>query len=388
MKAKKPLTDRSIAHLPFAQRGKRRIVWDAVVPGLGIRVTDRGVKSFVLVVRYPGQRNPAPRSLGTYGAITLEAARTKAREWLALISSGTDPALHLADRAAQTFQAISEQYLLRKAKDHRSRDTVQSTLARLVYPALGLRPITSINRSDIVRLLDRIEDENGPVIATRALGIISRVMTFHASRSDDFRSPIVKGMGRGTAQARSRVLSDDELRLIWRGCEALPVFGPMLKFILLTATRRYEAGKARWAEIDGAEWVIPAARYKTNIEHVIPLSKMALSVLPPRNGEWVFSGNGRQAIGNYTRNKEAIDRTSGVSGWVIHDLRRTARSLMSRAGVPPDHAERCLGHAIPGVRGVYDRHEYHAEKARAYEALAAQIDRIIRPRANVVGIKR
>jgi integrase len=378
MRAKKPLTDRSIAHLPFAPRGNRRIVWDAVVPGLGIRVTDRGVKSFVLVVRYPGSPNPTPRSLGTYGAITLEAARAKAREWLALIANGTDPALHLANRAAQTFQAISEQYLLRKAKDHRSKDKVQSVLNRLIYPSLGPRPITSINRSDIVRLLDKIEDENGSVTATKALGIINLVMNFHASRTDDFRSPIVKGMGRGAAQARSRILSDDELRAIWAGCEELPVFGPLLRFILLTATRRDEAGKMRWPEIDGEEWVIPAARYKTNIEHVIPLSRMALSVLPERNGEWVFSANGRQPIGGYTRNKEAIDKISGVSGWVIHDLRRTARSLMSRAGVAPDHAERCLGHVIPGVRGVYDRHEYLREKAQAYEALAGLIDRIVK----------
>ena len=388
MKAKKPLTDRSIAHLPFAPTGKRRIVWDATVPGLGIRVTDRGVKSFVLVVRYPGSSNPAPRSLGTYGAITLEAARVRAREWLALIGNGTDPALHLADKRAQTFQAISDQYLLRKAKDHRTRGETEAMLTRLIHPTLGQRPITSINRSDIVRLLDKIEDENGSVTATKVLGIISRVMNFHASRTDDFRSPIVKGMGRGTAQARSRILSDDELRSIWAACEEYPVFGPMLRFILLTATRRNEAGKMRWSEVNGDEWVIPAARYKTNIDHVIPLSRMALSALPERNGEWVFSGNGFQPIGNYTQNKEAIDKASGVSGWVIHDLRRTARSLMSRAGVPPDHAERCLGHVIPGVRGTYDRHEYHQEKQRAYELLAGLIDRIVRGDAKVVPIRK
>jgi integrase len=304
-----------------------------------------------------------------------------------LIGNGTDPAQHLAHKRAQTFQAISEQYLLRKTKDHRTRGEIEAMLARLIDPSLGQRPITSINRSDIVRLLDRIEDENGAVTATKALGIISRVMNFHASRTDDFRSPIVKGMGRGTAQARSRILSDDELRSIWRACSEYPVFGSMLRFILLTATRRDEAGKMRWSEISGAEWVIPAARYKTNIDHVIPLSRMALSTLPERNGEWVFSGNGRQPIGNYTHNKEAIDKASGVNGWVIHDLRRTARSLMSRAGVAPDHAERCLGHVIGGVRGTYDRHEYHREKQRAYELLAGLIDRIVRGDAKVVPMR-
>ena len=115
---------------------------------------------------------------------------------------------------------------------------------------------------------------------------------------------------------------------------------------------------------------------------------MALSILPERNGEFVFSANGRQAIGNYTKHKQAIDEASGVTGWTLHDLRRTARSLMSRAGVPADHAERCLGHIIGGVRGVYDRHEYLDEKRRAFEALASQIQRIIEPQPNVVAIKR
>jgi integrase len=386
MKAKKPLTDRAIRALQPALEGKRRIVWDALVPGLGVRITDRGVKTFVLVTRYPGSTSPAPRSLGTYGAITLEAARTKAREWLALIAGGIDPEQHLARKREQTFQAISEQYFLRKAKAHRTRALSEATLARLVYPTFGPRPIEAINRSDIVRLLDQIEDERGPVQANRTLSIINRVMNFHASRTDDFRSPIVRGMARGAEQARSRILDDDELRAIWKATADYPIFGPLLRFILLTATRRFEAGHMRWSELQGQTWIIPAVRYKTNLDHVVPLSALALSVLPERNGEFVFSKNGHQAMGGYQRHKRAIDETSGVRGWVIHDLRRTARSLLSRAGVPSDHAERCLGHVIPGVRGVYDRHEYFDEKARAFEALAAQVERIINPQDNVVSI--
>ena len=387
MKAKKPLTDRAIKSLQPSPEGKRRIVWDAIVPGLGIRITDRGVKTFVLVTRYPGSASPAPRSLGVYSAISLEAARAKARAWLDLIGNGIDPEQYAIRKREQTFQAISEQYFLRKAKDHRSRRLSEATLARLVYPTFGVRPIEAINRSEIVRLLDRIEDECGPIMANRTLGILNRVMNFHASRSDDFRSPIVRGMARGTEQARSRILDDDELRAIWKATAVYPVYGCLLRFILLTATRRNEAGKMRWVELNGDRtWIIPAARYKTNLDHVIPLSALALSVLPERNGEFVFSKNGHQAMGGYERHKRAIDEASGVSGWVIHDLRRTARSLLSRAGVATDHAERCLGHVIPGVRGVYDRHEYFDEKAGAFEALALQVQRIIDPQDNVVPI--
>src|SRR5262249_48939106 len=107
MKSKKPLTDRSIQSLKPAPAGKREIVWDALVPGLGVRVTDQGAKSFVLVTRYPGSTNPSPRSLGTYGAISLEVARTRARQWLGSIRNGVDPAVELIRRREQTFQAIS-----------------------------------------------------------------------------------------------------------------------------------------------------------------------------------------------------------------------------------------------------------------------------------------
>jgi integrase len=135
-----------------------------------------------------------------------------------------------------------------------------------------------------------------------------------------------------------------------------------------------------WAEIDGSDWVLPAARNKTKVDLVRPLSRAAQAILAtlPKVGEFVWSPNGgSRALTSFSDYKDTFDKASGVKGYRLHDLRRTARSLMSRAGVPTDHAERCLGHVIGGVRGVYDRHEYHAEKARAFEALAGIIERIV-----------
>src|SRR5262249_18642524 len=204
-------------------------------------------------------------------------------------------------------------------------------------------------------------------------------------------------------QTRSRVLSDDELRAIWRALgKYRHPFGPMLRFILLTATRRNEVRYAKRSEVTGTEWTIPASRYKTKIDHVIPLSQAARAALDGagqgnffgplmadgNSDTFIFTANGKQAFGGLDRHKRAIDEASGVKGWVIHDLRRTARSLMSRAGVNADIAERCLGHVIPGVRGIYDRHEYFEERKRAFEALAGQIDRIVNPQDNVVPIVR
>ena len=140
MKAKRALTDRAIRALEPAPAGKRLLVWDAQVPGLGVRVTDTGQKTFVLVVRYPGGRNPSPRALGVYGAMTLEAARTKGRDWLALIGNRVDPKDRDAARRADTLQAVAEVYLERESR-LRTIGQRKSILDRLILPRFGTRPI-------------------------------------------------------------------------------------------------------------------------------------------------------------------------------------------------------------------------------------------------------
>jgi integrase len=390
MRAKKVLTDRAIQALKPAPTGKRLLIWDAQVPGLGVRVTDTGQKTFVLVVRYPGDRNPAPRALGGYGAMTLEAARTKGREWLAQIASGVDPKVREVSRRADTLQAIAGAYLRRESQ-LRTIDQRRAILERLVLPRFGARPIEDIRKGEIIALLDRVEDSSGPAMAQYTLATLRRLFTWHAGRSDDFRSPIVRGMARVKPgeQRRQRVLDDDEIRALWRAAEAAPsVFGYLVQFLLLAAVRRGEAAGMGRSEIVGDDWVIPSRRYKSNRELVIPLSDAAKAVLAkvPQigNSDFVFTTDGKTPISGFSKFKRAFDQACGVSGWTLHDLRRTARSLMSRAGVPSDHAERALGHVIAGIRSTYDRHEFYFEKKHAFAALAAQIERILHPQDNVV----
>src|SRR5215472_13035869 len=188
-------------------------------------------------------------------------------------------------------------------------------------------------------------------------------------------------------QARDRILSDDELRRVWATRNGM--FGDYIRFLLLSAARRNEVAQMQWAEVDGGDWLLPAARNKTGVELVRPLSKAAQAILQalPKAGKFVWMG--ANPMTSFSAYKAAFDKASGTKGWTLHDLRRTARSLMSRAGVPTDHAERCLGHVIGGVRGVYDRHEYHAEKQQAFEALAGIIERIVTgTQAGVVQLKR
>ncbi len=374
-----------------AQEGaERSVYWDVDMPGFGLVVTASGHRSFVVQYRSGGQS----RRMKIAGVLGLAGARKHAKSLLGDVARNRDPLQErrkAAARTEDTFQKIAENYLAREGRGLRTAEQRRATLARLVYGQFGSRHIDDIRRSHVVKLLDKIEDENGPVMADRTLAVIAKIMNWHASRSDEFRSPIVRGMARTKSKdrARTRILTDDELRALWKAADAMPgPFGAFVQFLLLTAARRAEAAEMRHKEIDGTDWILPEARNKVKVDLVRPLSPAAQDVLAklPRIGKagYIFTSFGRSGLGGFTVFKRKLDAAAGVTGWTLHDLRRTARSLMSRAGIPSDHAERCLGHVIGGVRGVYDRHEFHAEKKRAYEALAAQIERIVNPQDNVV----
>ncbi len=188
-------------------------------------------------------------------------------------------------------------------------------------------------------------------------------------------------------RTRDKILDDGELRAVWKTATATKgPYGVLVRFLMLTAARRDEARKMPHSELGDGKWTLPPERHKTGKtsgKKVLPLSRAAQAVLAelPVLGPYVFSINGRIPMGGRSSLKAKLDKASGVTGWRVHDLRRTARSLMSRAGVNADVAERCLGHVIGGVRGVYDRHDYLEEMRIAFEKLAEQIEHIVKPPA-------
>ena len=160
-------------------------------------------------------------------------------------------------------------------------------------------------------------------------------------------------------------------------------FNAFIRFLLLTGCRRNEGANLRWGEITDSDWLLPAARHKNKTTDLMrPLSKAALAIVEaqPRidASPCVFSHTGKRPI-RFGRASRAFMVSSGIRGWRLHDLRRTSRTLLSRAGINADICERCLGHALPGIRGTYDRHQYRHEMAHAFEALAALVDRIVNP---------
>jgi integrase len=368
--------------------GERQTDWfDEGSPGLALRVSSTA-KGWSWFFTLSGKR--CRMSLGTYPATSLAKARTKADEARKELELGRDPRAIAA--APETLRAIGDEWWKREGAALRTGEDRKAVLERAIYPTLGDRIVSDIRRSEVVRLLDGIEDDRGPAAAHKTLEVLRRVLNFHESRSDDYRSPISRGMGRKPTK-RDRVLTDDELRAIWRSAETLNgPFGRYVRFLLLTGARRTEAAAMTWSELEGADWTLPAERNKTKLPLLRSLSPAALSLIgtkPDNAGEFVFSfSGGASPLKGYAKLKTDLDAASGVTGWRLHDLRRSVRSLLSRIGVPSDHAERVLGHVIGGVRGVYDRHEYAEEKAAALRKLAIEIDRIIHDRPKAVRLVR
>jgi integrase len=225
------------------------------------------------------------------------------------------------------------------------------------------------------------------------LATVHNIGNWHASRSDDYASPVVRGMRRHEYEPRDRTLNDDELRAVWKAAESSGTFGALVRLLLLTGQRRAKVETMKWADVVGDVWVIATAKREKGNAGALRLPPAALAIIKaqPRvsGNPYVFAATrGDGPLNAISRLKIGFDRDCGVKGWVLHDLRRTSRSLMSRAKVRPDIAERVLGHVIGGVAGTYDQYEYFDEKADVLVQLAALIETIVNPPpANVVPLR-
>ncbi len=389
MARQKKLTQAAIDRLQ--PREKRYQVPDPECPGLYLRVTPAGGRSFTIVARDPAGKQVWREVRGAVIGDPLDDVRALAREGVRRLKAGLDPFPPPAP-PTDTFETVVARWMEMhvKAKRLRSRAEIERCLNKHILPPWRGREFTSIRRRDITKLLDDIVAGGAPRTADYCLGIIRAVMNWEAARSDDYLSPIVRSMSRQkpSEHKRERILSDDEIRTLWPHLTGS--FGALVKLLLLSGQRREKVVAMRWADIsiDGVWSIASEAREKGNARE-LALPPLALDVIraQPRiaGNDFILAGRGDGPINGFSKSKVALDQRSGIGGWVLHDLRRTARSLMSRAGVRPDVAERVLGHVITGVEGVYDRHHYFDEKRDALAALAALVGRILDPPAeNVV----
>jgi integrase len=410
---RKRLTDRTLKALKPTQ--KRYDVMDSDVRGFGLRVSESGQKTFILIGRYPGGSNPTRRALGEYPALSLEKARERARHWRDLVRQGIDPKTEeerlrrLELRKQQTiFAAVAEDYLERHIRGHRRATESEREIRKELIAHWGERPIASITREDLVLLIDAVARRPAPYLAHIVLGHARSLFNWAINRGtyglETSPCDRVKPAALiGPKQPRQRTLSDAELTVLWHASEELGYpFGPLYRLLMLTGARKSEVAGARWREFDLGKrlWTVPPERFKSNASHLVPLSDAAIAIIEslPRftKGEYLFTtAYGEKPISGFSKGKARVDKLmteqlgSPPSPWVTHDIRRTVRTRLASLRIPDMVAEMIIGHGRKGLQRVYDQHTYEAEMREALELWAARLRNIVTPPPNnVVNIKR
>src|SRR5260370_947431 len=418
------LTPAFVLSPPMPSKG-RIVYWDTTQRGFGLRVTSTGHKSYVVQYRAGGGRSGTDRLATIPATLKLDDARKEAKKIAGDVAKGGDPVAGKREEQEarklavdSTVKAVVESYFTiacGMVRDEDGRTTFNGRLRSaawqmryvfepLVYPRIGDIQIQELKRSQIVTMLDQIARKNGPVMADRTLAHVRKALNWYASRSDDFRSPIVKGMAKTKPKERAgkRVLADDEIRDIWAVCERggkdMPdAFCRFQRCLFLAASRRTEAAAMSWVEMEGLArddytgeaWTCPGERMKGKLDHLVPVTTALQVLIGEQPKDWcerpyVFSTTGgKRPFSGYSKAKAALDRAVAalrkregrqpMRAWTMQrDVRRTPRTLLTRAGVPSEIAERVVAHEITGVEGVYNRYEYVAEEHGALTRLAAR----------------
>jgi integrase len=387
------ITDKFVRNVKLPKKdGDKQVRYiDTLERGLALvlKVSYGGSKTWSVLTYRNGK--PHTYGLGKYPQVTLKQAREQAREYFENPEKVTNAA------AVGSFKDVAEKWFAREKAQHRTAHETRRQLEKYVYARWKDVPFLQIKRRDIADLIDIVEDNHGPRMADAVLSTIRNICAWWQARDQDYTSPVVPGMGRDQNKARERTLTDAEIATVWKAAEG--TFGGIVKMLLLTAQRRAKVQSMRWSDVsaDGI-WTIATEPGEKGNPGKIKLPQAALDIIhqQPRiaGNPYIFASTARhgRAFYNFALAKRMLDAKTGVNNWVLHDLRRTARSLMSRArvGISFEHRERVLGHALPGVVGTYDRHTYEQEIGIAVAKLAAEIGRIVNPHppANVVTLER
>lgn len=417
-----PLTDPQLKAL---QPGTTPIdLRDGELRGLIFTVLPSGRKQFALRYRAKGKQRRL--LLGEYPGLSLAKARKLARHKQTAIDSGADPA---ADRqaarraAADTFEALAADYMAKHArKFKRTADEDARILNADILPHWRGRSVRELTRRDVRVLVDRVADR-APIMANRVLALIRKVLNFAVDHDWIDANPAARIAKPAREGSRDRVLTDEEIRRLWRLlshfpdtaerpapgrkraagaaddplCPISPALAALLKVRLLTAQRGGEVARMRWRDLtlppDAPDvpqlgwWTIPGSDTKNREPHRVPLTADALALIRAQAtdeepGEYVFTGRGGATV--LDRAKKAPAAVSRVLGIDFrgHDLRRTAATRMAEAGIPREHLARVLNHVEGGARAtkVYDRYSYDAEKRVALDTWARRLATILEER--------
>lgn len=395
-KNSKHLTDPGIEKIGRAPKGKRVERFDAGAPGLCLRVTDKGIKSWSVYYRL-GKKH-LRITIGPWPTVGVAEAREEARDVKAQAKAGIDPKkareagkfdadAEAEAAASKNFGPVAERYIKRECSKLKRGSEIESIIRRELLPAWKDSPMDELRRGDLTELTDALIDDERPMAAHKLHEVTKRVFNWAVDRGDLEASPFAAMKAPVTKTARGRVLTHDEIRALWPTWEAMGYpFGPMYQLLLLTGQRLTEVAGMRWREIDlekGA-WTIPAERSKSKREHIVPLADSAIAILGtlPRflAGDHAFTTTeGQRPVSGFSKAKDRADTMSKITGWRAHDLRRTVRTGLARLGVPEIVGERVLNHLPRGLSRIYNVHEYLDEKRGALAKWSVELESIKSP---------
>jgi integrase len=382
------LTKSVIDSLPTPQSDI--VYWDATLPGFGVKVTPKGRKVFIVLYRTGGAGSKLRKyTIGPYGRVTLHQARVAAQKVFTAKLEGRDPAAEKRERkrrlVADRVEDLLETFVQQRLSQNRSGGEIARLLRREIGKAWAGRSIHEIAKRDVVEVVSAIERRGAPVAANKALKSIKMFLRWSVGRAILDQSPAEGVPTPNKEVARDRVLSDDELaRVILAAREIDDRYGGIVELLALTGQRREEVARLAWEELDLGRrvWTIPKERTKNAKPHVVHLSDEAIAVLERRQkqGAHVFALHGGKPFQEFSFAKRKLDAVSGVTGWRLHDLRRTCVSGMARLGVAPHVADKILNHqsgTISGVAAVYQRHEFLRERKDALERWGAHVGKTV-----------
>lgn len=399
------LNDRSVRKL-MATATRRRDVWDTVLPGFGVRVSPGGECSYV--VRYRVNGRLRRMTIGSRKHITLSKAREAAHDALGAARFGKDAAAEkIVARKAETFAELAREYIERHASKKRSgREDIRILNGSPHKKKTGKKPheplvarwgnlkVKEIKRRDVRDLLDEIVARGAPIMANRTLALVRKMFNFAIERDWLDSNPCQMIKRPAPDRQRQRVLSEEEVRAVWKALdEEHPIIAALFRIRLLTAQRGSEVHGASWEEMDLTTgwWTIPSKRSKNGLDHRVPLSPQALRILKDlrtiteksnckseSKSKWVFPST-RKTGPHINHAQKAIERIVKRSGVEFrgHDLRRTAASLMVGAGVPRLVVQKILNHVETGVTAIYDRHSYDPEKRSALDFWGRRLEAML-----------
>jgi integrase len=421
------LTDRFLAGFTVKDGQKDRLAFDTACPGLGIRVTAKGTRTFIAQWTDPATRRKVREPLGIWGNITIDQAREAARARLGTVAKGIEPKAERMRRraeaereraeAALTLDALIEEWKTLHLAHRRPRYAAEAERAiRCGLPGLLKRPAARISRTDAVNALDHIVKAGKVVTAGRTMAYARACFAWGKRRGRVPENPFAELPISAGATERERVLSDREIAEVWVATDSLGYpFGPFYKIAILTLQRREEVAGMRWSEIAGnmSRWTLPGSCMKNGKLHDVHLSEPAREVLrslPRVNGcDFVFSTTAHRSdkpdvahkgkrkaeprpISGFSQGKRYLDaamararaeaaaklgcRPEPMVPWRVHDLRRTGVTTLAALGFDSIVVDKLLAHQsakLRGVAGVYQRHDFARERAAALDAWAAHV---------------